>query len=130
MEIKDDKDLPDSHTERKPIASDSPIRFVWEKTTKQSVHNASMKARILADLKSHRRMYKHIPDKEFSKKVLEAAFESVYTTMRQKFKAQKDKSLALHQKRREDAKSQKARHLSRRKLVGYYLLFPTALSSE
>ncbi|KAG5653037.1 hypothetical protein H0H81_002659 [Sphagnurus paluster] len=116
MKVESDKDLPDSHTEGVPIGPDDAVRFVWDKTTKQSVHNLRMKARIIADIKANRRMYKHVPDKDFGKKILESAFDAAFVTFRQKFKAQKDEALAFHQKRREENKARKARHLSRRKL--------------
>lgn len=122
MQMENDKDLPDSHIEGTPLASTEPIRFVWDKTPKQSVHNGRMKTRFLADLKAKRRLYKHVPDKDFSKKVLDAAFDQAFATMRQKFKAQRDASAALHLKRREEMKAMKARRLSRKKIV--WLCYP------
>ena len=117
MEVDSDTGLPESHTEGVPLESNDAVRFVWDKTIKQSVHNGRMKSRILADLKSHRRLYKHVVDKDFNKKSLEAAFDQAFITLRQKFKAQKDESVALHLKKREDEKATKARRLSRKKLV-------------
>ncbi|KAF8076546.1 hypothetical protein FPV67DRAFT_1445174 [Lyophyllum atratum] len=99
-----------------PRAPNDPVRFVWDKTTKQSVHNSRMKARIIADIKANRRMYKHVADKDFGKKVLEAAFEASFVTFRQKFRTQRDDALAMHQKKREEGKARKARHASRRKI--------------
>lgn len=117
MGLEHDKDLPDSHKEGVPIGTYDPIRFVWDKTAKQSVHNSRMKARVLADIKLNRKRYKHVPEKDFSKKVLDAAFDQTFVTFRQKFKAQRDLAFAEANKRREDAKAQKARHISRRKAV-------------
>ncbi|GLB33954.1 hypothetical protein LshimejAT787_0108380 [Lyophyllum shimeji] len=116
MQVESDKELPDSHKEGAPLGPDDAVRFVWDKTTKQSVHNSRMKARVIADIKANRRMYKHVPDKDFGKKVLAAAFDASFVTFRQKFKAQRDEALALHHKKREEAKARKARHVSRRKL--------------
>ncbi|RDB22541.1 hypothetical protein Hypma_010034 [Hypsizygus marmoreus] len=116
MQLEHDKELPDSHAEGVPIGPNDPVRFVWDKTTKQSVHNARMKARVIADIKANRRLYKHVPDKDFGKKILDAAFDASFVTFRQKFKAQRDEALALHHKKREEAKAQKARHMSRKKI--------------
>jgi hypothetical protein len=118
MQIDSDTGLPESHAEGAPLESNDTVRFVWDKTIKQSVHNGRMKSRILADLKSNRRRYKHVGDKDFNKKSLEAAFDQAFITLRQKFKAQKDESVALHLKKREDDKATKSRRLSRKKLVG------------
>ena len=123
MGFEDDKQLPDSHPEAVPLGPEEPIRFVWDKTTKQSVHNARMKARILADLKANRKLYRHVPEKDFGKKIIDAAFEQSFTTLRQKFKAQRDAATAASFKKREDLKSRTARHLSRRKLVSHMFLF-------
>ncbi|KAF8640016.1 hypothetical protein AX17_001260 [Amanita inopinata Kibby_2008] len=116
MDLESDKELPDSHSEGAVLKSTEPVRFVWNKTTKQSVHNARMKSRIISDIKAKRMLYRHVPDKEFNKKILEAAFDQCFTTFRQKFKAQRDAVIAMNLKQREDQKARKARHLSRRKL--------------
>lgn len=117
MQLETDRDLPDSHTEGVVLVDSEPVRFVWDKTTKQSVHNARMKARIIADIKDERRRYKHVSTKDFNKKTLETVFEQCFTTFRQKFKTQRDTLAALNQKNREDAKARKSRHASRRKVV-------------
>ena len=117
MNIEAETRLPDSHIEGNPLGPTEPIRFVWDKTTKQSVHNARMKDRILEDIIAKRRNYKHVPRKEFSKKSVETAFEQRYVTLRQKFRAQRDDFTAENAKKREDHKARKARHLSRRKIV-------------
>ncbi|KAG6333666.1 hypothetical protein ID866_5424 [Astraeus odoratus] len=115
MQLDSDKHLPDSHVEGTPLGADEPVRFVWDKTPKQSVHNSHMKERVLQDLKANRRLYRHVPDKEFGKKSLEAAFDQAFVTLRQKFKAQRDASVAKNHKQREDMKAMRARRLSRRK---------------
>ncbi|KAF8631538.1 hypothetical protein AX15_002294 [Amanita polypyramis BW_CC] len=116
MELDSDKQLPDSHSEDAAFEETQPVRFVWDKTTKQSLHNARMKLRILTDIKAKRSCYKHVPEKEFGKKSLDNAFEQCFTTFRQKFKAQRDAAVATNLKQREDQKARRARHLSRRKL--------------
>jgi hypothetical protein len=117
MNIESETRLPDSHIEGNPLGPTEPVRFVWDKTTKQSVHNARMRARILEDIMAKRRNYKHVPRKEFSKKSVETAFEQRYVTLRQKFRVQRDDFTAENAKKREDHKAQKARHLSRRRIV-------------
>jgi len=116
MNIESESRLPDSHIEGNPLGPTDPLRFVWDKTTKQSVHNARMKARVLQDIMTKRRKFKHVPQKEFNKKSVEAAFEQRYVTLRQKFRAQRDDLAAVNTKKREDHKARKARHLSRRKI--------------
>jgi hypothetical protein len=117
MQLETDKELPDSHTEGAALEPDDPVRFVWDKTTKQSVHNSRMKARIMNDIKENTKLYKHIPRKDFNKKILEATFEQCFVTFRQKFRAQRDALTAQNLKRREDAKARRARRVSRRKIV-------------
>lgn len=117
MKIESETQLPDSHIEGNPLGPTEPVRFVWDKTTKQSVHNARMRDRILEDIMAKRRNYKHVPRKDFSKKSVETAFEQRYVTLRQKFRAQRDNLTAENDKKREDHKARKARHLSRRKIV-------------
>ncbi|KAG6911232.1 hypothetical protein DXG01_003099 [Tephrocybe rancida] len=116
MRLEDDKELPSSHTEDATLGPNEPIRFVWDKTTKQSVHNTRMKTRILADIKENRKKYKHVPDKDFGKKLLESAFEACFVTLRQKYKVQQNPDQAQKLKQREDTKARKARHVSRKKL--------------
>ncbi|KAH7914392.1 hypothetical protein BJ138DRAFT_1143932 [Hygrophoropsis aurantiaca] len=116
MELETDKDLPDSHIEGTELSSSEPVRFVWDKTPKQSVHNGRMKTRILKDLKANRHLYKYVPDKDFTKKSLESVFDQAFVTFRQKFKAQRDASISIAHKQREDVKAMKARRLSRRKI--------------
>ncbi|KAI6003721.1 hypothetical protein EDD15DRAFT_2219720 [Pisolithus albus] len=116
MHLDNDKQLPDSHVEGTPLGPDEPVRFVWDKTPKQSVHNSRMKERVLKDLKANRRVYKHVPDREFGKKFLEAAFDQAFVTLRQKFKSQRDVSVGEAHRKREDMKAMRARRLSRRKI--------------
>jgi hypothetical protein len=101
------------------LEATAPVRFVWDKTAKQSVHNSRMKTRILEDLKANRRLYKHVPDKDFSKKSLDSAFDQCFTTYRQKYKIQRDSQAAENAKRREENKALKARRLNRRKFVSF-----------
>ncbi|OBZ70084.1 Vacuolar protein sorting-associated protein 52 A [Grifola frondosa] len=115
MKIRTGQDLPDSHWEGDVLSANEPVRFVWDKTPKQSPHNATMRARIVADIKARRRLYKHVPEKDFSRKTLESTFDQAFTTLRQKFKAQRDTHAAVHLKRREDNKALRSRHLQRRK---------------
>jgi len=116
MKIKSDRELPGSHPEGTPLTDNMPIRYVWEKTSKQSPHNAAMKKRFLADIKArHKRLYKYVPEKDFTMKTLESAYDQAFTTLRQKFKAQKDEVLAMNYKLREDQKALKARRNIRKK---------------
>lgn len=117
MELDTDKQFPDSHVEGAVLEDTQPVRFVWDKTTKQSTHNGRMKTRILSGIKNMRHLYRHVPDKEFGKKSLDAAFEQCFTTFRHKFRTQRDAALAANMKQKEDIKARRSRHLSRRKLV-------------
>ena len=117
MMLDTDKDLPDSHVEGTPLGPDEPVRFVWDKTPRQSVHNGRVKERVLKDLKANRKLYKHVSDKEFGKKTLDSVFDQAFVTLRQKFKAQRDDSAARAHKQREELKAQRARRVSRRKVV-------------
>ena len=125
MELDTDKQLPDSHAEGAVLEDTQPVRFVWDKTTKQSIHNGRMKSRILSDIKAKRSLYRHVPDKEFGKKSLDGAFEQCFTTFRQKFRAQRDVAVAANIRQKEDQKARKARHLSRRKLVSINVIAGT-----
>ncbi|KAJ8698306.1 Vacuolar protein sorting-associated protein 52 [Pleurotus ostreatus] len=115
MGLDSDKHLPDSHIEGTALESTDPVRFVWAKTTKQSAHNYRMKERVINDLKDNRKYYKHVPDKDFSKKVLDSVFDQCFTTFRQKYKTQNDESAALAARKRDDMKALKVRRLARRK---------------
>ncbi|KAI0687210.1 hypothetical protein BC835DRAFT_1419924 [Cytidiella melzeri] len=116
MRLRSSKDLlPASHDEHERIPAGEPVRFVWEKTVKKSPHNAAMKTRVLKELVARRTRYKHVPDKDFGKKVLDATFEQAFLTLRQKYKMQKDDTSALQYRRREDQKYMKARRRERKK---------------
>jgi hypothetical protein len=117
MDLANDKHLPDSHTEGEFLEPPNPVRFVWDKTTKQSAHNGRMKLRVLEDFRARRRLYKYVPEKDFSKKVVDTAFEQSFTTFRQKFRTQRDALAASRSRQREDSKARKSRHMSRRKTV-------------
>jgi hypothetical protein len=129
--VSSDGVLPDSHGEGTALEENGPVRFVWDKTTKQSIHNARMKIRVLADIKENRNLYKSVQTKDFGKKILDAAFEQCFTTFRAKYRAQNDNEVAQMSKKREEAKARKARHVSRRKMVRSLPLFlRTKLTSD
>jgi hypothetical protein len=130
MGLDNDKELPASHPESTSVAPSDPIRFVWDKTPKQSVHNGRMKKQVIEDIKENRMLYKHVPTKEFNKKQLDAAFEQCFVTLRQKFKVQSDEASALNYRQREEVKARKARHFSRRKLVRLHSTFRYAGSGD
>lgn len=121
MRLETDKYLPDGHIEGEPFQDDHPVRFVWDKTPKQSAHNTLMKKRIISALKERRkrkpRTYRYLTDTDFKDRKLEDAFDQVYTTLRQKFRSQRDEFSAQNQKRREEHKAMKVRRLSRKKAV-------------
>ena len=119
MHLSDDKHLPDSHVEGEALPSSEPVRFIWEKTAKQSSHNAAMKRRIAVDLQENRTLYKHVPEEDFAPRNLENVFDQAFTTLRQKFKAQRDVTAAAHHKRREDQKAMRTRRLNRKKTVRF-----------
>lgn len=119
MHLETDHELPDSHIESIALGPEDPVRFVWDKTTKQSVHNCRMKTRVMNDIKENSKLYKHVPRKDFNKKTLDGIFEQCFVTFRQKFRAQRDALTAQNLKKREDAKARRARHGSRRKIVRY-----------
>ena len=110
-------ELPPSHHEGLPLGDNEPIRFVWEKTIKQSKHNALMKERVVADLRANRKLYEHIPEADFALKTVSSAFDQAFSTFRQKYKAQTDPSVLLTVKNREEQKAMKSRRLHRKKLV-------------
>ncbi len=109
--------LPPSRHEDLPLTAKEPVRFVWEKTIKQSRHNAQMKECVLADLRANRRLYKHVPEADFSHKTVSSAFDQAFSTFRQKYKAQLDPTVSLTVKTREEQKAMKSRRLHRKKFV-------------
>jgi len=114
--ISPEGDLPPSHYEGLPLCDNEPVRFVWEKTIKQSKHNALMKERILADLRAHRKLYEHVPEADFTPKALSSAFDQAFSTFRQKYKVQIDPTVSLTVKTREEQKAMKSRRFHRKKL--------------
>ena len=110
-------ELPPSHCEGLPLVDDEPVRFVWEKTTKQSKHNVLMKERVLADLRANRRLYEQVPEADFALKTISSAFDQAFSTFRQKYKAQTDPTVSLTVKTREEQKAMRSRRLHRKKLV-------------
>lgn len=117
MQLDDDKQLPDSHVEGEALPMGEPIRFIWEKTSKQSSHNAAMKRRIVVDLQENRALYKHVSEEDFALKSLENIFDQAFTTFRQKFKAQRDVTAAVRHRHREGQKALRTRRLNRKKTV-------------
>ena len=109
--------LPPSHHEGLPLSAKEPVRFVWEKTIKQSKHNAEMKERVLADLRANRRLYRHVPEADFTPKTVSSAFDQAFSTFRQKYKAQLDPTVSLTVKTREEHKAMRSRRLHRKKFV-------------
>ncbi|KAL5527425.1 hypothetical protein ACEPAG_6216 [Sanghuangporus baumii] len=114
MELDDDKELPPSHNESFSLAPTQPVRFVWEKTTKKSSHNARMKFRVMNDIKASKGLYPLVPAKDFTAPKLEVAFEQAFMTLRQKYASQRG-TKAIFQDRAEN-KARKARRLSRKKI--------------
>jgi hypothetical protein len=110
-------ELPPSHCEGLPLGDNEPVRFVWEKTIKQSKHNALMKERVLAELRAHRRLYEHVPEADFAPKTISTSFDQAFSTFRQKYKVQTDPTVLLTVKTREEQKAIKSRRLHRKKLV-------------
>jgi hypothetical protein len=115
--VSPEDELPPSHFEGLPLHDNEPVRFVWEKTIKQSKHNALMKERVLADLRANRRLYELVPDTDFTPKAVSSAFDQAFSTFRQKYRVQTDPTILLTVKTREDQKAMKSRRLHRKKLV-------------
>ena len=117
MGISPERDLPPSHYEGLPLCDNEPVRFVWEKTIKQSKHNALMKERVVADMRARRKLYEHVPEADFAPKALSSAFDQAFSTFRQKYKVQIDPTVSLTVKTREEQKAMKSRRFHRKKLV-------------
>jgi len=111
MDLDHDKNLPPSFKEGQILHDDEPVRFVWDLTTRKSVHNGNMKKRIVSDIMMNRVLYPLVPAHEFTKDKLEAVFEQAYTTFRTKFSSQSSANL----NDKDDGKAQKARRQSRKK---------------
>jgi len=97
------------------LDNSEPVRFVWERTVKQSPHNSRMRARVIADMIQNRQLYPHVPDKDFSSDSLESVFDQAFSTLRQKSRVQRDSTVALKRHKREAAKSSKGRRVIRKR---------------
>jgi len=114
--VSPEDELPPSHREGLPLGDNEPVRFVWEKTIKQSKHNALMKERVLNDLRANHKFYEHVPEADFALKPISSAFDQAFSTFRQKYKAQTDPTILLTVKTREEQKAMKSRRFHRKKL--------------
>lgn len=110
-----DKSLPPSFKEGDTLHDNEPVRFIWENTTKKSVHNANMKKRIVSDIIANRALYPLVSEGEFTKDILDPVFEQAFTTFRTKFTSQ----ASARQSQTEDKKAQKARRQGRKKVVSF-----------
>jgi hypothetical protein len=121
MGLTKDSDLPPSYCEGSPLGPQDPVRFIWTKTTNQSVHNAHMKARVLSDIQTRRTdLYTLVPARDWNKRALEAAFDQAFVTLRQRFKAQEQRaqdSRTENVSQAELSKTVKVRRLSRKRTV-------------
>jgi hypothetical protein len=127
MSLTKNSALPPSHPEGLAIGPHEPIRFVWDKTTKQSVHNARMKTRVLSDIKSRRGdLYPLVAAKDWSKRSLDAVFDQAFVTLRQRFKTQQERQdmkgssedmAGAAVRPTEDSKTVKVRRQSRKRTV-------------
>jgi hypothetical protein len=115
--VSPEDELPPSHCEGLPLSDSEPVRFVWEKTIKQSRHNTLMKERVLDDLRANRRLYELVPDADFTLKAVSSAFDQAFSTFRQKYRVQTNPTILLTVKTREEQKAMKSRRLHRKKLV-------------
>lgn len=114
MKLESGKELPTSHLEGAPHASSDPVRFVWGSTTKKSPHNARMKELVVSDMLANKSLYPLVPEQEFLRPMLEAAFEQSFTTLRRNYELQLGKKPASLR----DNKAKRARRSSRKKIVG------------
>ena len=124
MELSPKDPLPDDHIEGAPLSENDPVRFVWERTARQSPHNNAMRKRVIADLRKHRaELYASVPAEDFAqKKKLETVFDQCFKTIKEKRKAQKDENVADYQKMRDDKKAERSRRRERKKSVsGHWL---------
>jgi len=117
LRISLEDDLPPSYYEGLPLCDNEPVRFVWEKTIKQSKHNALMKERVLADLRAHRKLYEHVPEADFTLKAFSYAIDLAYSTFSLQYKVQIDPTVSVTVKTREEQKAMKSRRFHRKKLV-------------
>ncbi|KLO15883.1 hypothetical protein SCHPADRAFT_848902 [Schizopora paradoxa] len=112
MGMDHDKSLPSSFREGDTLRDDEPVRFVWEHTTKKSIHNANMKKRIVSDIIANKALYPLVSEDEFTKDILDSVFEQAFTTFRTKFTNQ----ASARQSQTDDKKAQKARRQGRKKV--------------
>ena len=115
MGLESDRELPPSHKDEYLFRPTDQVRFVWDKTTKKSQHNASMKSRIINDIIANKELYPLVPVKDFTITKLDSVFEQSFMTFRQKYAAQRGNK-SYGQDRAEN-KARKARRLSRKKIV-------------
>ncbi|KZT53307.1 hypothetical protein CALCODRAFT_501256 [Calocera cornea HHB12733] len=114
MGIASDKVLPASHVEDEPYVPGMPIKWVWDKTPKQSPHNGRMKALFIADLQASRSLYPLVAEQDFAYAVVDRAFDQAFVTFRQKARAQAGLAPETEEQRLEK-KSKRARRANRKK---------------
>ena len=95
---------------------ETPVRFVWNRTTLQSAHNARMKTRVTNDLLENTELYPLVPAQQFTRPRVEAAFEQAFTTFRQKALGN-SKDYSRGKTREKDNKARRSRRFSRKKIV-------------
>ena len=118
MSVNEDDPLPANHIEGAPLADDEPVRFIWAKTIKQSQHNTRMKNRVTSDLIENKALYSHVPQDDFTADNLDTVFDQTFSTLRNRYKAQNDASLAQKKKAKEINKMIKTRRANRKRAVG------------
>ena len=118
MSISDDDPLPANHIEGAPLTDDEPVRFIWARTIKQSQHNTRMKKRVTSDLIANKELYKHVPRDDFTADNLDIVFDQTFSTLRSRYKAQTDASIAQKRKEKEITKMIKTRRANRKRAVG------------
>ncbi|EJU06408.1 hypothetical protein DACRYDRAFT_113120 [Dacryopinax primogenitus] len=114
MGLSSDKVLPPSHVEGEPNRPGEPIRWVWDKTQKQSAHNAKMKERFITDLQRSRALYPLVREEDFAFATLERAFDQAFITLRRKARSQAGLTPETEEQRLEK-KSKRARRANRKK---------------
>ena len=121
MDVPFGEALPPSYDERPfhPLPLTDPVRFVWEKTTRKSAHNARMKARVVSGLMASRDTYPLGPARKSEKLRLEALFEQVFRTLRAKYAAQNPGSCKPRKtsEEQDEARRRGQRRWIRRKVV-------------
>jgi hypothetical protein len=132
MGLSDDKALPDSYDESTAPVTGAPVRFVWEHTILRSAHNRRMRRRIVDDLEQRfGELYPDVPPQEAGdRKRLEATFDQAFTTLRTKFRSQRNSEVAHHERRRDQSKSAKQRRLGRKKTVSMHYLSASSSSPQ